>query len=99
MVKDRKENFNEKKVKLIGKFNMKTLLLTVFGASIANIITFLLYQGFVQSYWGKNAVQEVTRFINRFCKHHQKTKNNEIVVKVVDIRKGQPAICDEVENP
>lgn len=44
---------------------MKTLLLTILGASIANTITFLLYQGFVQSYWGRNIREEVTRWFDQ----------------------------------
>ncbi len=55
---------------------MKTLFLTVIGASIANIITWILYQGFIKSYWGKNAVEEVTRWVNSFCKHYKKMKQN-----------------------
>jgi len=51
---------------------MKQIILTILGASIANIFTFILYQGFVKSYWGKNCREEMTRFFNRYCKHYQK---------------------------
>lgn len=53
---------------------MKQLILTILGASIANIITFILYQGFVQSYWGKNAREEITRWFNSMSKHMRKLK-------------------------
>jgi len=43
---------------------MKQLLLTVLGASIANILTWALYQGFIKSYWGKNIREEMTRAFN-----------------------------------
>lgn len=58
---------------------MKSFIFTVLGASTANIITFLLYQGFIKSYWGKNAIEEVTRFFNNYCKHYQKMiKNHDL---------------------
>jgi len=55
---------------------MKTFLLTILACSISQILTWLFVQGFTQSYWGKNTVQEITRFINSFCKHYQKMKRN-----------------------
>jgi hypothetical protein len=54
---------------------MKELLLTILGASIANILTFLFYQGFIKSYWGRNAREEVTRWFDRMSKHMRKQKN------------------------
>jgi hypothetical protein len=54
------------------EFKMKQILLTILGASIANILTFILYQGFVQSYFGKNAREEITRWFNSMSKHMQK---------------------------
>jgi len=44
---------------------MKQLILTVLGASIANILTFLIYQGFVKSKIGKNTREEITRWFNQ----------------------------------
>jgi low affinity Fe/Cu permease len=43
-------------------------LYTILGTTIVNIIVFVLYQGFVHSYWGKNMREEITRFFNRFKK-------------------------------
>lgn len=43
---------------------MKQILLTILGASIANILTFLLYQGFVKSWMGQQAREEITRWCN-----------------------------------
>lgn len=53
---------------------MKQLLLTIIGASIANILTWCIYQGFINSYWGKNVREEVTRFFNNHTKHLTKNK-------------------------
>ena len=58
--------------------------MTALATAFANTISFLLYQGFVKSYWSKKIVQEITRFINRFSKHYQKMvknndKNNDLV--------------------
>jgi len=56
---------------------MKQLLLTILGATIANILTFIIYQGFVQSYWGKNCREEVTRWFNNMTKHLTKNKDKK----------------------
>lgn len=48
----------------------------ILASAIGQIITALLVQGFLQSYWGKNAIQEITRIVNSFCKHYQKQKKN-----------------------
>lgn len=53
---------------------MKDLLLTVLGASIANILTFLFYQGFIKSYWGRNIREEITRWFDQCSKHMRKQK-------------------------
>jgi len=44
--------------------------------SVTQILIFLIVEGFKQSYWGKNCIQEITRFINSFCKHYKKMKEN-----------------------
>ena len=49
--------------------DMKQLLLTVLGASIANILTWAIYQGFTKSYWGKNVREEMTRFFDNIRKY------------------------------
>ena len=46
----------------------------VLAAGVGQAITFLLYQGFVNSYWGKNCREEISRFFDRFSKHVQKDK-------------------------
>ena len=51
---------------------MKSFLLTALATGLANIISFILYKGFIKSYWGKNCREEMTRFFNRYCKHYQK---------------------------
>lgn len=51
---------------------MKTIILTIIGASIANIITWILYQGFVKSYFGTQAREEITRWFNSMSKHMRK---------------------------
>lgn len=47
---------------------------TVFAASIGQIITYMIVQGFEMSYWGRNIREEVTRWFDTFCKHVQKEK-------------------------
>jgi uncharacterized protein YggT (Ycf19 family) len=51
---------------------MKHLLLTVLGAFIANVASWILYQGFIQSYFGKNSREEITRIFNQLSKHYKK---------------------------
>ncbi len=53
---------------------MKQILLTILGASIANIFTFILYQGFVKSYFGRQAREEITRWFDSMSKHMRKLK-------------------------
>jgi hypothetical protein len=48
--------------------------MTVLAASLGQIITFLLYQGFINSYWGRNCREEVSRWFDSFSKHMQKQK-------------------------
>jgi hypothetical protein len=50
--------------------------LMVLAAAVGQIITFILVEGFKQSYWGKNCVQELTRIWNSFCKHYKKMQDN-----------------------
>lgn len=56
---------------------MKQFLLTVLGAATANVITFLLYQGFVKSYFGRNAREEITRWFDSMSKHMRKIKKEQ----------------------
>jgi hypothetical protein len=53
-----------------------SFLKMVMASFIGQILVWLLVQGFEKSYWGKNSVQEITRFINSFCKHYKKMKAN-----------------------
>lgn len=52
---------------------MKILLLTICGAFTANVISWILYQGFIKSYWGQNAREEITRWFNSMSKHLKKS--------------------------
>lgn len=53
---------------------MKSFLLTILAASIGQVITLLLVQGFAQSYWGRNIREEISRFWDGFSKHMRKQK-------------------------
>jgi len=55
---------------------MKSFLWMVLAASCGQIITWILVQGFEQSYFGKQAREEITRIWNSMSKHVQKEKNN-----------------------
>jgi len=46
----------------------------VIASCIGQIATYILVQGFVQSYWGKNAREEITRIWNSMSKHMRKKK-------------------------
>jgi hypothetical protein len=48
---------------------MKQFCLTVLATATANIISFLIYQGFVKSYAGKNIREEISRVINKLYPH------------------------------
>jgi len=54
---------------------MKQFILTVLGASTANILSFLFYQGFVKSKIGKNIRQEITRWFNQLWNLFKRKKN------------------------
>jgi len=56
---------------------MKTFLLTALATAFANAISFLLYQGFVKSYFGKNIREELTRFWNNVSKHTKWKRKND----------------------
>lgn len=47
----------------------------VLAASIGQIIVLLIVQGFVHSYFGRNAREEVSRFFDRFSKHIRKQRS------------------------
>jgi len=55
---------------------MKTFLLTALATAFANAISFLLYQGFVKSYWGKNCREEISRIFNKMSKYTKWKKKN-----------------------
>jgi uncharacterized protein YggT (Ycf19 family) len=46
----------------------------IIASAIGQIITWIIVQGFIQSYWGKNAREEITRFWNKLSKHIRKQK-------------------------
>ena len=52
-------------------------LMMVMAASIGQIITLLLVQGFAQSYFGKQAREELTRIWDSMSKHVQKLKKEQ----------------------
>lgn len=45
---------------------MLEFLKIVLATAFANICSFLIYQGFVHSYAGKNIKQEISRFFNKY---------------------------------
>lgn len=45
---------------------------TVLAASIGQIITFLFVQGFTQSYFGRQAREELSRWFDSMSKHMRK---------------------------
>jgi uncharacterized membrane protein YccC len=47
---------------------------TTLAAALGQVIAFLLYQGFVNSYWGRNSREEVTRWFDSMCKHMRKLR-------------------------
>lgn len=46
------------------------------ASALGQIITWILVQGFVQSYWGKQAREELTRIWNSLSKHMRKLKKD-----------------------
>ena len=57
---------------------MPSFLKIILVSAMVQITIWIITKGFERSYWGQNAVEEMTRFWNRYCKHHQKDrKNNE----------------------
>jgi len=56
---------------------MKTFLLTILACSISQILTWILVQGFEQSYWGRNIREEVSRWFDQCSKHMKKLKENK----------------------
>ena len=50
---------------------------TLLAASLGQIITFILVEGFKQSYWGRNAREEITRIWDSMSKHMTKNKEKK----------------------
>jgi len=48
----------------------------VLAAFIGQVLVWILVQGFEQSYFGKQAREEITRIWNSMSKHVQKEKKN-----------------------
>jgi uncharacterized protein YggT (Ycf19 family) len=59
---------------------MLTFLKMILAASIGQILTWMIVQGFQNSYWGKNVREEVTRWIDQLSKHMRKQKVNKEIV-------------------
>ena len=49
----------------------------VLAAAVGQMITFILVEGFKQSYWGRNAREEITRIWDSMSKHVQKLKKEQ----------------------
>jgi len=49
----------------------------VLAAAVGQMITFILVEGFKQSYWGRNAREEITRMWDSFSKHMTKNKEKK----------------------
>jgi hypothetical protein len=50
---------------------------TVLAAVVGQMITFILVEGFKQSYFGKQAREELTRIWDNFSKHITKNKEKK----------------------
>lgn len=53
---------------------MKSFLFTAFASAVGQSLAFLTYQGFVNSYWGKNSREEISRWFDKCSKHMRKQK-------------------------
>ena len=51
-----------------------SFLKMICAAFIGQVLVFILVEGFKQSYWGRNAREEITRIWNSFSKHMRKQK-------------------------
>lgn len=67
---------------------MIKFLLMILASSIGQILTIIIVHGFIQSYFGRNSKEEISRFFDKFSKHIQKQKkpktedkNNEMAAK------------------
>lgn len=47
---------------------------TILAAAIGQMLVFIIVEGFKQSYFGKNAREEITRIWDSFSKHMRKQK-------------------------
>jgi hypothetical protein len=52
---------------------------TVLAAAVGQMATFILVEGFKQSYWGRNAREEITRIWDSFSKHMTKQKEKKVI--------------------
>lgn len=68
---------------------MKTYFITILATATANILTFLIYQGFVKSYWGNNIMQEISRGFN----------NLRLSIQFYITKKRKCSICDKIYKP
>jgi len=56
---------------------MKSFLWMVLAASIGQILVLIIVQGFANSYFGRNAKEEVSRWFDQMSKHVQKLKKEK----------------------
>jgi len=54
---------------------LKIALASALGQSVA----FLLYKGFVKSYWGRNIREEISRIFDRLAKRIKRIRNKKNV--------------------
>ena len=54
-----------------------SFLKMVCAAFIGQVLVWILVQGFERSYFGKNAVEEITRIWNSMSKHMKKQKEQK----------------------
>jgi len=59
---------------------MILFLKMILAASIGQILTWMIVQGFENSYWGKNIREEITRWIDQLSKHMRKQKRKKEIV-------------------
>lgn len=55
-----------------------SFLTFILASAIGQILVLIIVQGFSNSYFGRNAKEEISRFFDKFSKHVQKLKKPKI---------------------
>lgn len=64
---------------------LKGFWISVICVAGTNFLGWCVFQGLRKSYWGKNIIEEIQRFLNRLCKHTNKQRLEKLKVETYPV--------------